>query len=586
VAPILATESFTPPKKTTEKTQQQQQQQSKPVQSPPPPFSQMSAPATQPSPQQPPATTTTTATPELVSVVGGIPPLNPIGVSFDNLAEAALNPTGTLLPLVGDGPELEQALSQRLRLASIPLDFLSTNAATVTYQNFHRLGKLRVMIEVNDYFGKTKTQLGEKLLVDSINLVIANVFRTFPRKLPEPYGTIIPDNSILYCLGINTRLVAPNEEETRTIQDKYENLVRLLHNGIPPSDGSLPPTASEEEVQARDPAWPFIRWVYDFFLRFIVGEVETKTLRKYISQGFVLRLLDLFNSQDVREREMLKTLLHRIYAKFMTLRAFIRRSLNHVLSTFIYETECLAGVSEFLEILGSIINGFAQPLKVEHCIFFHHVLTPMHKVRSLPTYSPQLTYCICQFILKDPGLADQFVRSLIRYWPRSHPTKEALFLEELYEVLERIDNSALFSLMPAIFNVISPALASLHSHVCGKALTFITSDFILPFAFNDSDIFQKYVLPSLLTSCEHWNDQLQEQFRLTIHQRVVPQHQAIVSDLHGALKNHAEARQAALALRKQRAEKWKKIEDSTRDLVSKYEDHRIVFQPDQYLPPY
>eukprot|EP00461_Guttulinopsis_vulgaris_P007257 UN07305 len=162
----------------------------------------------------------------------------------------------------------------------------------------------------------------------------------------------------------------------------------------------------------------------------------------------------------------------------------------------------------------------------------------MHKVRSLPTYSPQLTYCICQFILKDPMLADPFVRSLIRYWPRTHPTKEALFLEELYEVLERVEARSLYDLMPTIFNVIAPALASQHSHVCGKALTFITSEFILPFAFGDSNLFQKYVLPSLLASCEHWNDALQDQFRITIHTRVTAPHQPMVADLHAALSKH------------------------------------------------
>ena len=36
---------------------------------------------------------------------------------------------------------------------------------------------------------------------------------------------------------------------------------------------------------------------------------------------------------------------------------------------FIYETEQFIGVGELLEILGSIINGFALPLKEEHKIF-------------------------------------------------------------------------------------------------------------------------------------------------------------------------------------------------------------------------
>lgn len=47
-------------------------------------------------------------------------------------------------------------------------------------------------------------------------------------------------------------------------------------------------------------------------------------------------------------------------------RPYIRRAINHVFYRFVYETERHNGVAELLEILGSIINGFALPLKEEH----------------------------------------------------------------------------------------------------------------------------------------------------------------------------------------------------------------------------
>ena len=77
-----------------------------------------------------------------------------------------------------------------------------------------------------------------------------------------------------------------------------------------------------------------------------------------------------------------------------------------------YETERHNGVAELLEILGSIINGFALPLKEEHKIFLLKVLMPLHKVRSLSVYHPQLAYCVVQFLEKDPSLTEQ-VRKII-----------------------------------------------------------------------------------------------------------------------------------------------------------------------------
>ena len=74
---------------------------------------------------------------------------------------------------------------------------------------------------------------------------------------------------------------------------------------------------------------------------------------------------------------------------------------------FIYETERFNGIAELLEILGSIINGFALPLKEEHKLFLTRVLIPLHKVKSLSMYHPQLAYCIVQFLEKDAALTEE-----------------------------------------------------------------------------------------------------------------------------------------------------------------------------------
>lgn len=119
------------------------------------------------------------------------------------------------------------------------------------------------------------------------------------------------------------------------------------------------------------------------------------------------QLLELFDSEDPRERDFLKTTLHRIYGKFLNLRSYIRRSINNVFFQFTYETERFNGIAELLEILGSIINGFALPLKEEHKLFLTRVLIPLHKVKSLSMYHPQLAYCIVQFLEKDAALTEE-----------------------------------------------------------------------------------------------------------------------------------------------------------------------------------
>jgi serine/threonine-protein phosphatase 2A regulatory subunit B' len=88
-------------------------------------------------------------------------------------------------------------------------------------------------------------------------------------------------------------------------------------------------------------------------LRFIESpDINTSEAKNEIDQKFILQLLELFDSEDPRERDFLKTILHRLYGKFLNLRAFIRKSINNIFLQFVYETESFNGIAELLEILG------------------------------------------------------------------------------------------------------------------------------------------------------------------------------------------------------------------------------------------
>merc|ERR1712060_307536 len=124
-----------------------------------------------------------------------------------------------------------------------------------------------------------------------------------------------------------------------------------------------------------------------------------------------MKFLELFDSEDPRERDYLKTILHRIYGKFMALRSFIRRAIQHVFFKVIYECE-------------------------EHKDFLIKALIPLHKVKCLASFYQQLSYCMAQYVEKDPRLAFDIITSMLRYWPVSITSKQVLFLNELEETLE------------------------------------------------------------------------------------------------------------------------------------------------------
>ncbi|PPD68734.1 hypothetical protein GOBAR_DD34384 [Gossypium barbadense] len=110
---------------------------------------------------------------------------------------------------------------------------------------------------------------------------------------------------------------------------------------------SLPPASHEntgqgasdpeEEEPYLDPTWPHLQIVYELLLRYVVSsDTDTKVAKKYIDHSFILKLLDLFDSEDPREREFLKTILHRIY-EFQRCMVPLFRQIARCLNSFHFQ---------------------------------------------------------------------------------------------------------------------------------------------------------------------------------------------------------------------------------------------------------
>ncbi|GMI67094.1 hypothetical protein like AT3G26020 [Hibiscus trionum] len=276
----------------------------------------------------------------------------------------------------------------------------------------------------------------------------------------------------------------------------------------------------EEDEPSMDSAWPHLQVVYELLLRFVASpETDAKLAKRYIDHSFVLRLLDLFDSEDPREREYLKTVLHRIYGKFMVHRPFIRKAINNIFYRFIFETEKHNGIAELLEILGSIINGFALPLKEEHKLFLVRALIPLHKPKCIPMYHQQLSYCITQFVEKDCKLADTVIRGLLKYWPITNSSKEVMFLGELEEVLEATQLADFQRCMVPLFRQIGRCLSSSHFQVAERALFLWNNDHIENLIKQNRNVILPIIFPSLEKNARnHWNQAVQS---LTLNVRKI-----------------------------------------------------------------
>jgi len=315
--------------------------------------------------------------------------------------------------------------------------------------------KRQTLLEIVEYVNNTRNCFNEMLMADVVNMVGANIFRALPSSRKSLMSVFDP----------------------------------------------------EEEEPALEPAWPHLQIVYEFFLRFVVSnDVDPKVAKRFVDQNFVLKLLELFDSEDPRERDYLKTILHRTYGKFMALRSFIRRAIQHTFFKVIYESEIHNGVGELLEILGSIINGFALPLKQEHAEFLVKGLIPLHKVKSLSSFYQQLSYCMAQYAEKDPRLCYDIITSLLQFWPVSITSKQILFLNELEELLEVTQPPEFHRMQEPLFRRIALCITCPHFQVAERTLFLWNNDYIVKLIDQNRKVLFPIITGALYqNSKHHWN---------------------------------------------------------------------------------
>ncbi|XAR55343.1 hypothetical protein NMG60_11035394 [Bertholletia excelsa] len=410
------------------------------------------------------------------------------------------------LPSFRDVPSSEKPnlFIRKLKMCCVVFDFSDPS------KNFKEKEiKRQTLLELVDYISSVTSKFNEVAMQEITKMVAANLFRTLP---------------------------STNHEGK--LPDMYD---------------------AEEEEPTTEPSWPHLQIVYEFLLRFVASsETDAKLAKRYIDHSFVLRLLDLFDSEDLREREYLKTILHRIYGKFMVHRPFIRKAINNIFYRFIFETEKHNGVAELLEILGSIINGFALPLKEEHKLFLVRALIPLHKPKCVAMYHQQLSYCITQFVEKDLKLSDTVIRGLLKYWPITNSSKEVMFLGELEEVLEATQAAEFQRCMVPLFRQIGRCLNSSHFQVAERALFLWNNDHIRNLITQNRKVILPLVFPALEQNTRsHWNQAVQS---LTLNVR------KIFSDADQALFDECLVRFQEDEIkekeaREKRESTWKRLED-------------------------
>ena len=210
--------------------------------------------------------------------------------------------------------------------------------------------------------------------------------------------------------------------------------------------------------------------------------------------------IQLFDSEEYMERDYLKNILRVIYTRVVSRRKMIRKVINDCLLTIIHETQKFNGTSELLDILASIISGFAVPLRKENVVFFKSILIPLYKVQTEQSFHEQLYRCSQIFISKDNTLAYPLVDGILRYWPISSYHKEYSFLNDLQYIIESCEISKLEPLIPRLFKRLIRCISCPNSIVAGTAIQYFEIDFFLKILVAYKQVAFPIIVPVIVVS--------------------------------------------------------------------------------------
>lgn len=200
-------------------------------------------------------------------------------------------------------------------------------------------------------------------------------------------------------------------------------------------------------------SWPHIQIVYELLLRLIILKqydaktmlqgVELKSIEPQFTNDFVLKLIGLFQSPDPRERDYLKTIMHRLYAKCVNLRLFIRQNIFIIFVDESRQFEKAYGISEILEIFIAIVNGYNSNshLKPEHLQLFEQCLMPLYKMKYIDQFRQQFSKALQCFINRDESLSSIAILSCLKYWPIMNPTNEVASLTEIESIISLLKST-------------------------------------------------------------------------------------------------------------------------------------------------
>ncbi|OHS97791.1 phosphoprotein phosphatase [Tritrichomonas foetus] len=301
---------------------------------------------------------------------------------------------------------------------------------------------------------------------------------------------------------------------SRMNEDEYLLFYRFFSKNVirstpqPPDLWSSPSSLDFLTDRVVELSWDHISLCYDIFLAFISNRRFNYSFCKKSVFKIIHGIIPLFTSPDAREREKLINVFHGMYRHLIKYR---HKMLKEISNLFFISKDSSTpiGCAELLNSLIPIVQGYKVPLHKDNVTFFTKIILPLHSCPQFQYFSTNIIFILFAFISKDSSLIVLVFDYLLRHWPKTSPTKQILFLNEIEKLSEAVSQENVVMSATMISKMLSFCVTEMNFGVCEKALMLWESDPFMKLIAVQSRSTYPILVPAIFNAATtHWCEEV------------------------------------------------------------------------------
>ncbi|KAH0792248.1 phosphoprotein phosphatase [Histomonas meleagridis] len=286
---------------------------------------------------------------------------------------------------------------------------------------------------------------------------------------------------------------------TKIINKFFEMVYTNITRPIPPTHPKY--LFQNEEPQMVDISWSHLSIIYDLLSKY----QSIRPTDPHFDKKFIATIFPLLHAPDLNERDYISTMIENYLDTHNEDEQYILSKMLFCIFQYL-DNKCYPFcITPILKIFIHLIKS-QQPINPNYIKIYNGVVVHLHSSQHLTTFYPLLTEIIDLLSNDNPSICKSIFENTIKYWPKSKPSKQILFVNLINFIVERVTPTDFPSIINPLFSLYAKVATTKYSKVAEASMQIWNDIYILPKIIDNAAAIYPIVYSAYTkTMNEHWN---------------------------------------------------------------------------------